>query len=63
MIIVKLADGPYYANGPIPEPLCYNQILFTKLSLSFELVEWSSLVKGVQGTITDIYSRFIFKRT
>jgi len=62
MILVKLADGPYYAKGAIPEPLCYMEILVEKLKDSFELEEWSSMIKTPQGTISDIYSRFIFKR-
>lgn len=62
MILVKLADGPYYAKGAIPEPLCYMDILIDKLKNAFELEEWSSMIKTPQGTISDIYSRFIFRR-
>jgi hypothetical protein len=62
MILVKLADGPYYAKGAIPEPLCYMEILVDKLKDAFELEDWSSMIKTPQGTISDIYSRFIFRR-
>jgi SAM-dependent methyltransferase len=63
MILVKLADGPYYASGSVPEPLLY----FPKLvEICFEyklaLAEIKSFVKEKKGTVTDIYARFVFRK-
>jgi len=60
MAIVRLADGPYYANGPVPEPLCYKQFLFQVEGL--ELESWEKMVPEHTGLISDIYSKFIFRR-
>jgi SAM-dependent methyltransferase len=63
MILMKMADGPYYSKGTIPEPLCYPTILTQELCrLGMELQEWTDFVYPPQGTITDIYDRFIFRR-
>lgn len=63
MILVKLSDGPYYANGAIPEPLCHKGILFQKLyDVGFELVSWDDMLPKTTGLVSDIYSQFIFTR-
>jgi len=62
MILVKLTDGPYYSNGAIPEPLCYKEILFQEINDWFELESWTKMVPANTGLITDIYSKFIFRR-
>lgn len=63
MILVKVADGPYYASGYVPEPLLY----FPKLvEICFEhklaLYEIKPFVPEKKGTITDIYVRFVFRK-
>jgi len=63
MILVRLADGPYYASGHVPEPMCY----FTKLiEICFDnrlaLLELKPFVREPKNTITDVYSKFIFRR-
>jgi SAM-dependent methyltransferase len=60
MILVKLADGPYYANGAVPEPLCYPDVFFRNTDLELEI--WAKMIPQVTGLITDIYSKFIFRR-
>lgn len=62
MIIVKVVDGPYYSGGAIPEPLCYKEILFQEIGDMFELESWTKMVPANTGIITDIYSKFIFRR-
>ena len=62
MILVKVADGPYYSGGAIPEPLCYKEILFQEIGEMFELESWTKMVPERTGLITDIYSKFIFRR-
>lgn len=62
MILVNMKDGPYYANGGIPEPLCHKEFLFTALCEHFELVSWEPFQNTLNGCITDVYSKFVFKR-
>lgn len=62
MILVQVVDGPYYAGGAIPEPLCYKEILFQEIDGMFELESWTKMVSVCTGLITDIYSKFIFRR-
>ena len=55
---VHLANTPYYADGPKPEPVAYKDHLVTGLEdLGFSLVKWESL-KG--NPISELYSKFIF---
>jgi len=62
MILVKVSDGPYYSGGFVPEPLCYKEILFQEMGDMFELESWTKMVPEKTGLITDIYSKFIFRR-
>jgi SAM-dependent methyltransferase len=63
MILVKLSDGPYYANGAVPEPLCHKYVLIEHLKLKgFQLINWEPMLPQPNGLISDIYSQFIFKR-
>ena len=55
---VHLANTPYYADGPKPEPVAYKDHLVTHLEeMGFSLVKWESL-KG--NPISELYSKFIF---
>jgi SAM-dependent methyltransferase len=62
MILVKVADGPYYSKGVVPEPLCYKEVLFQEIGDMFELESWTRMIPAHTGLITDIYSQFIFRR-
>lgn len=63
MILVKMADGPYYAQGARPEPLCVPETLVRELGHhGMALEEWEPIIVKPTGTISDIYSRFIFRR-
>ncbi|NBS67830.1 methyltransferase domain-containing protein [bacterium] len=63
MILVKLSDGPYYAKGAVPEPLCHKEILIEKLvNNGFQFIYWGDMLSKPNGLISDIYSQFIFKR-
>lgn len=55
---VKLVDTPYYANGEVPEPIGYRDILITRMmEMGFTLVSW----EGLEGSkISELYSKFIF---
>lgn len=62
-ILVKVADGPYYAQGEIPEPLCYKQRLVNILAKNgFVLELWTDFVDHKTDLITDVYSKFIFRK-
>ena len=55
---VHLADTPYYADGPKPEPVAYKDLLILHMEeLGFELEIWDNL-RG--HPISGLYSKFIF---
>jgi SAM-dependent methyltransferase len=55
---VHLAETPYYADGPKPEPVAYKDQLVTHLEeRGFSLYTWESL-RG--NAISELYSKFIF---
>jgi SAM-dependent methyltransferase len=61
--LVRLADGPFYADGGREEPVLEATRLIKDLStVGFELVEWSPMIKRPNGLISDIYSSFVFKK-
>lgn len=52
-IRVFIPDTPYYANGPIVEPIIHKEkLLDTAQSHDFELLDWSRF---------SIYAKFVFK--
>lgn len=55
---------PYYKDGPRSEPVCYREILVSGLeSIGFTLQLWAPFISFHTGTISDVYSKFIFKHT
>ena len=60
-IQVYLVDTPYYASGPKPEPIAYQDILVTHLENNGIILDtWEPLV-GIDGPeISKLYSKFIF---
>jgi SAM-dependent methyltransferase len=61
-LAVRVADGPFYADGPKAEPIMYKQSLVDVLAPFFELREWEPMLPAPTGHISDIYARFIFVR-
>jgi SAM-dependent methyltransferase len=59
-VVVRLTDGPYYADGPIAEPSCRREDLINHLPLKLE--SWTDMLPKQSGLISDIYSKFIFRR-
>ena len=58
---VKLADGPFYADGAKEEPLLDGPILIQKLkALGFERRVWEPMVSRPTGLISDLYTKFVF---
>jgi hypothetical protein len=63
MILVRLADGPYYAAGAVPEPLAYkSKLVEICFDYNLTMVEWKPFITQSNGLISDIYSRFIFRK-
>ena len=56
-------NTPYYKNGPLPEPVAWKDLLVTYLcKIGFELTLWTPLISYTTGTVSDVYSKFIFTR-
>lgn len=63
MVEFYIEGAPYYKNGPVSEPICYKEFLVTHLEhIGFRLDTWDPFVSFVTGTISDVYSKFIFTR-
>jgi SAM-dependent methyltransferase len=62
-LLVKLTDGPFYADGPKDEPLLDSTILTESLrDVGFELVSWEPMLDQPNGLISDLYSKFVFRK-
>jgi len=60
---VKLSDGPFYADGPKDEPLLDpTQLILALQCVGIELIEWSPMLKKSNGLISDLYSKFVFRK-
>jgi len=60
---VRLVDGPFYASGGRTEPLLDATRLIHDLSvLGLDLVLWEPMVPRPTGLISDLYSKFVFKK-
>lgn len=54
---------PYYKNGPVAEPVAWKDLLQTYLfKQGFVMVLWTPLLSFYTGTVSDVYSKFIFRR-
>jgi SAM-dependent methyltransferase len=62
-LLVKLTDGPFYADGPKDEPLLDSTLLTESLrDVGFELVSWEPMLDQPNGLISDLYSKFVFRK-
>lgn len=62
-LMVKLTDGPFYADGPKDEPLLHGPTLVALLKdAGFDLVVWEPMIKKPNGLISDLYSQFVFRK-
>jgi SAM-dependent methyltransferase len=58
---VRLAGGPFYADGPKEEPLLDGSILIQKLKdMGFDRLAWDPMVSRPTGLISDLYTKFVF---
>jgi ubiquinone/menaquinone biosynthesis C-methylase UbiE len=61
-LIVRLSDGPFYADGPKVEPLLDASILIQNLKeAGFEKLVWEPMLSEPNGMISDLYSKFVFR--
>ena len=62
-LMVKLSDGPFYADGPKDEPLLDFRVLAQALEQKgIELLVWEPMLYRPNGLISDLYSKFVFKK-
>jgi SAM-dependent methyltransferase len=60
---VRLVDGPFYAEGGREEPVLDASVLIQDLEkVGLELVTWEPMIPTPNGLISDLYSKFVFKK-
>jgi len=59
-LLVNLADGPFYADGPREEPLFDGPEFIERLG--FEVVMWEPMIPRPNGLISDLYTKFSFRK-
>ncbi len=63
-LLVRLVDGPFYAEGGREEPTLDAQILRDKLArLGFECLVWEPMLERPNGLVSDMYSKFVFRKS
>ena len=62
-LLIGLADGPFYADGPKDEPLLDPGTLIEALKgVGLELITWEPMIPKPNKLISDLYSKFVFKK-
>jgi len=62
-LVVRLVDGPFYMDGGRDEPILDSNSLITALQdLGFEKIVWEPMIDRPNGMISDIYSKFVFRK-
>ena len=62
-LMVRLIDGPFYADGGREEPILDANVLIRALEQAgFEMVQWEPMIDRPNGLISDLYSKFVFRR-
>ena len=62
-ILVNIVDGPFYAEGGRDEPLLDPADLIPALEkVGLELVIWEPMIPRPNGLISDLYSKFVFRK-
>ena len=60
-LFVELVDTLYYQDGPKSEPIAYKDLLINALeSRGMSMITWKPLDLKSFGTVTQMYSKFIF---
>lgn len=62
-LMVRLVDGPFYADGGREEPTLDAGVLIALLKdHGFEKVVWEPMLSRPNGLVSDLYSKFVFKK-
>jgi hypothetical protein len=62
-LMVRLIDGPFYADGGREEPtLSPTQLIHDLQKVGLSLVLWEPMISQPNGMISDLYSKFVFKK-
>jgi SAM-dependent methyltransferase len=62
-LLVRLVDGPFYADGGREEPtLIPTKLIYDLKAVGLELVLWEPMLSQPNGMISDLYSKFVFKK-
>ena len=62
-LLVRLVDGPFYADGGREEPTLDSRVLISKLKeVGFEKIIWEPMLTHPNGLVSDLYSKFVFKK-
>lgn len=59
---VKLCDGPFYNGSEKSEPILDTLKLKNILKNCFETIVWEPMTGAPTGLISDIYTKFVFKK-
>lgn len=63
-LLVRLADGPFYADGAKAEPLLDGSILIQNLkNLGFDKLVWEPMLPTPNGLVSDLYTKFVFRNS
>jgi SAM-dependent methyltransferase len=63
-LLVRLVDGPFYADGGREEPTLDSRVLISKLKeVGFEKLVWEPMLAQPNGLVSDLYSKFVFKKS
>ena len=61
---VRLVDGPFYADGGREEPVLDATVLVQDLMvLGLDLIMWEPMLPEPTGLISDLYSKFVFRKS
>jgi hypothetical protein len=61
--MVRLIDGPFYTDGGREEPtLSPIQLIQDLQEVGLDLVQWEPMISRPNGMISDLYSKFVFKK-
>lgn len=62
-LMVRLVDGPFYADGGREEPTLDASVLRSRLTaVGFECLHWEPMLTRPNGLVSDLYSKFVFKK-
>ena len=62
-LVIRLSDGPYYADGAKDEPLLDANLFRMEMENNgFELLMWEPMLPVPTGRISDLYSKFAFRK-